>query len=318
MVRQDSSIQILLSILGVISLILVTVGVSFAFFSYEKEIQIENYGNKGKISLIYAKNQFSEQGIRMDSLNPVDDLSMKTSNESKYIFDFRIVGTSSANSEIPYEITLRKNKNSLLDENLVKVYLTELDGEKEVDTLFTTSMNEPKTFQVLTQTGVISANDEIEKTIYKGVIPPNQKDYVKKFRLRIWASSDALPLMDSLLLERKENQPFFDVKLNVYSEAMTIAQEETVEATGITFGELAPMVVGGTQVVQATFTPVTTTDKTLTWTSSNPEIISVAIQEDGSAVLTANSLGNAVIQAISQNGVCQNVTVSVVDPNQPK
>ena len=48
MVQRDSSIQILLSILGVISLILVTVGVSFAFFTYEQEVQIENYGNKEK------------------------------------------------------------------------------------------------------------------------------------------------------------------------------------------------------------------------------------------------------------------------------
>jgi len=50
MVRKDSSIQILLSILGVISLILITVGVSFAFFTYEKQEAIENNLNEGKIS----------------------------------------------------------------------------------------------------------------------------------------------------------------------------------------------------------------------------------------------------------------------------
>jgi len=43
MVRQDSSMQILLSVLGVISLILITVGVSFAFFTYENEVEIEKY-----------------------------------------------------------------------------------------------------------------------------------------------------------------------------------------------------------------------------------------------------------------------------------
>ena len=260
---------------------------------------------------------FSEQGIRFDTLEPVDDLSIKTSNDSKYVFDFRIVGTSSATFEIPYEITLRKSELSFLDENFVKVYLTEIDGEEEVDTPFTTTLQQPKTFQVLTQTGMISANEEIEKTIYKGLIPANQKNYEKKFRLRLWVSSDAIPMMENLLLQKKENQPFFDVKLNVYSEATTVTQGETVEATAITLDAPAPMVVNGTQTIRATFTPITTTNQTLTWTSSQPEVVSILPQADGTALLTAHSLGTAVIQATSQNGVCQNISVTVIDPNQP-
>ena len=313
MVRQDSSVQILLSILGVISLILITVGVSFAFFTYEKQIAIENNLNEGKLSLIYSKNLYSDRGLSITSLTPVDDSLGKNFNSDKYVFDFRIVGNSSGNPEIPYEITLRKDVASILAENNVKVYLTEINGEEEIESELTTSSGKVKTFDVLKQTEVISAREEIEKTIYQGTIPSDTANYEKSFRLRIWVSENSTGLAN-LITEEVVKDFFFQVELNVYANAKTVTKGEVVEATAITLSDIAPMIVGSTQEISVTFTPVTTTNQLLTWTSSNPEIVSIAKTEDGRTVLIANAAGNATIQAMSQNGISQTVNVIVVPP----
>lgn len=315
MVRQDSSVQILLSILGVISLILITVGVSFAFFTYEKQIAIENNLNEGKLSLIYSKNLYSDRGLSITSLTPVDDSLGKNFNSDKYVFDFRIIGNSAGNPEIPYEITLRKDITSILEENNVKVYLTEIDGEKEIESEFTTSSGKVKTFDILKQTEVISANEEIEKTIYQGTIPADTAKYEKNFRLRIWVSENSAGL-SSLMTKEMPQDSFFQVELNVYASATTVTKGEVVEATAITLSDIAPMVVGSTQEISVTFTPVTTTNQLITWTSSNPEIVSIAKTEDGRTVLIANAVGNAMIQATSQNGISQTVDVTVISPAQ--
>ncbi len=313
MVRKDSSIQILLSILGVISLILITVGVSFAFFTYEKQEAIENNLNEGKISLIYSKNLYSDRGLAITSFTPVDDSLGKTSNSDKYIFDFRIIGDSLKNPEIPYEITLRKKASSILSESDVKVYLTEISGEEEKETELTTSSGKVKTFDILKQTEVISASEEIEKTIYQGQIPANTADFEKSFRLRIWVSSNAVGISNQDL-EKIVGNTLFDVELNVYASAKTVTKGETIEATALTLSDIAPMLVGSTQEISATFTPVTTTNQTLTWTSSHPEIVSIAKTEDGRTILIANAVGTATIQVTSQNGISQTVEVTVLAP----
>lgn len=314
MVRQDSSMQILLSVLGVISLILITVGVSFAFFTYENEVEIENDVNDGKISLIYSKNIYSDRGLSITSLSAVDDSLGKQFDSDKYIFDFRILGNSTANSEIPYEITLRKDQLSVLNEKNVKVYLTEIVDGEEKEAPLTISYGKVRTFDTLTQTDVIKANEEIEKVIYQGVIPANTSDYQKSFRLRIWVSDESGNLLNSGLVINEIINSYFKVDLNVYTNVTMVSKGEIVSATELVFSDISPMVVGSVQEIKAVFYPITTTDKSLVWTSSHPEVISIKENPDGSIYLVANSAGSSVIRACSSNGIIENVTVTVSNP----
>lgn len=314
MVRQDSSMQILLSVLGVISLILITVGVSFAFFTYENEVEIENDVNDGKISLIYSKNIYSDRGLSITSLSAVDDSLGKQFDSDKYIFDFRILGNSTANSEIPYEITLRKDQLSVLNEKNVKVYLTEIVDGEEKEAPLTISYGKVRTFDTLTQTDVIKANEEIEKVIYQGVIPANTSDYQKSFRLRIWVSDESGNLLNSGLVINEIINSYFKVDLNVYTNVTMVSKGEIVSATELIFSDVSPMVVGSVQEIKAVFHPITTTDKSLVWTSSHPEVISIKENPDGSIYLVANSAGSSVIRACSSNGIIENVTVTVSNP----
>lgn len=76
--------------------------------------------------------------------------------------------------------------------------------------------------------------------------------------------------------------------------------------------EEATLLENEQQVLVATILPTKTTDKSVTWVSSNPSIVSV----DTKGKLTANSIGDAVITATTANGLeatcIVHVTLNVV------
>ena len=95
----------------------------------------------------------------------------------------------------------------------------------------------------------------------------------------------------------------------------------TVNVTGITLSQTeAAMTVGGeTLTLTATVAPDDATDKTVTWTSSDPTVATVA---DG--VVTAVAAGTATITATATNGTPDDTTddktatctITVTDPDQ--
>ncbi len=94
----------------------------------------------------------------------------------------------------------------------------------------------------------------------------------------------------------------------------------TVDVTGVTLSQSeAAMTVGGEAVtLTATVAPDNATDKTVTWTSSDPTVATVA---DG--VVTAVAAGTATITATATNGTDDTAddktatcTITVTDPDQ--
>ncbi|MCI5967565.1 MAG: hypothetical protein MRZ42_04210, partial [Tenericutes bacterium] len=58
--------NILLSILGIITLVIVTVGVSYAFFSYTKKGTTENSIKTGTITFLYTEVTGVGKGIKIE------------------------------------------------------------------------------------------------------------------------------------------------------------------------------------------------------------------------------------------------------------
>ncbi len=94
----------------------------------------------------------------------------------------------------------------------------------------------------------------------------------------------------------------------------------TVNVTGITLSQTeAAMTVGGeTLTLTATVAPDDATDKTVTWTSSDPTVATVA-----NGVVTAVAAGTATITATATNGTdgtaddkTATCTITVTDPDQ--
>ncbi len=199
---------ILFSIIGIIFL---CVGISYSFFY--RGLDEVSKSPSGKITFVYTGVAGAGNKINLTESIPVSDEVGKKQIVSENYLDFKIISSISNYYNIPYEITVRKQKDSVLDDTLVKVYLTELSetGEKE---LFLT------TFDALKQTEKINVEKYIEKTLYQNNISPNSSNYEKSFRLRMWIDSSKVNNFDNGILQT------FVVTVNVYANGAVVINEQ--------------------------------------------------------------------------------------------
>ena len=203
--------KILLSILGILLLVLATIGVTYAVFTYTKLGTTENTVTTGTLKFLYTENTGVGNGINIENAFPVSDEVGKTYNTDKYVFDFSVEATNSGTEEIPYEVTLRKKDTSTLDEKYVKVYLT--DMTEDADTFIVA----PTLYGDLIQT-TIDVGEEIEKTIYNGTVLGGELTYKNDFRLRMW--------IDEKSNQDDINGKTFTALVNVYANVPLVSEEE--------------------------------------------------------------------------------------------
>ena len=232
--------NILLSILGIITLVIVTVGVSYAFFSYTKKGTTENSIKTGTITFMYTEVTGVGKGIKIEDSLPISDDQGKLLTGSGNVFEFKITSDTLSNTSIPYEVTARKSSNSTLDEKAVKVYLTEVDGE-ESELLLDNYSN-------LKETDTTIPEGIVEKTLYKGKVPANTTKYEKNFKLRMWLDEgiDFSPVKDE---DGNDTYPYngksFTLTVNVYANANVVTESDkaqeanaNIKSVGINNSEL--------------------------------------------------------------------------------
>ena len=200
--------NLVLSIIGLIGLIVVTIGITYAVFTYTKLGTTDNTVTSGTLKFLYTENTGVKTGIKLTNALPISDTQGKALDGDNNVFDFSIEATNTGTEAIPYEVTLRKKKTSTLAKENVKVYLTDRTETQE------TSLLEPSKYSELTQTSV-NVGSNIEKTIYKSSVAGGEASYRKDFRLRMWIS-DASSQDD---INGKE----FTATVNVYANAELIA-----------------------------------------------------------------------------------------------
>ena len=124
--------QIVITVLAIVSLIVITLAVSYSFFTYTREGTTENVIKSGSITFLYTEVSKVGRGIELSDAYPISDEEGKMQTGEGKVFDFKVTSTTSSSTSIPYEVTARKKASSTLDEEAVKVYLTEVDGEEKV------------------------------------------------------------------------------------------------------------------------------------------------------------------------------------------
>jgi len=209
---------LMLSLLGIIGLIVITVGVTYAFFNYTKEGTTDNAITTGTITFLYTEVSGVGRGISIDDAFPISDTQGKAQTGEGKVFDFKVTSTTQMDASIPYEVTARKKATSTLDESAVKLYLTKVDGETETEILLAK-------YSDLLQTSKVSSDTYTEKTIYTGKVPANQANYEQNFRLRMWIDSDVKfsPNSDG---SYPYNDKTFTVTVNVYANAKVVTEED--------------------------------------------------------------------------------------------
>ena len=200
--------QIIITLIAIISLIVITVGVTYAFFNYAKEGTTDNTIKTGSITFLYTEVSGVGKGISLTEAYPVADSIGKVQVGEGKIFDFKVTSNISMNSNIGYQVTARKKTGSTLANSAVKVYLTEVNGTEQELLL--------SKYSELSQTDRVDANKYTEKVLYESRVPANTSNYEKNFRLRMWVSDD------TDFTDGSMNDKTFTLTVNVYADGKVV------------------------------------------------------------------------------------------------
>ena len=209
--------QIIIILIAIISLIVITVGVTYAFFNYAKEGTTDNTIQTGSITFLYTEVSGVGKGISLTEAYPIADSIGKVQVGEGKVFDFKVTSNISMNSSIGYQVTARKKTGSTLDDSAVKVYLTEVNGTEQELLL--------SKYSELSQTDRVDANKYIEKVLYESRVPANTSNYEKNFRLRMWVSDDT-DFSDGSM-----NDKTFTLTVNVYADGKVVT--DNLDTTNI-------------------------------------------------------------------------------------
>ena len=200
--------QIIITLIAIISLIVITVGVTYAFFNYAKEGTTDNVVKTGGITFLYTEVSGVGKGISLTEAYPVADSIGKVQVGEGKIFDFKVTSNIEMNSNISYQVTARKKTGSTLANSAVKVYLTEVNGTEQELLL--------SKYSELDQTDKVDSSKFDERILYEATVPANTSNYEKNFRLRMWVSDDT-DFSDGSM-----NDKTFTLTVNVYADGKVV------------------------------------------------------------------------------------------------
>ncbi len=200
--------QIIITLVAIISLIVITVGVTYAFFNYAKEGTTDNVVKTGRITFLYTEVSEVGKGISLTEAYPVADSIGKVQIGEGKVFDFKVTSNISMDSNIDYQVTARKKTGSTLANSAVKVYLTEVNGTEQELLL--------SKYSELDQTDKVDSSKFDERILYEGTVPANTKNYEKNFKLRMWVSDDT-DFSDGSM-----NDKTFTLTVNVYADGKVV------------------------------------------------------------------------------------------------
>ena len=118
--NNNTSKQVLLSVLGVAILIVAVVGISFAAFTYTKDGAKENTISTGTITMTYTEG---DNGIKIDNAIPMDDEIGKALSTDEEKFDFTVSATITGRTTIDYKVVAVKDSSSTIDDEYIRLYL---------------------------------------------------------------------------------------------------------------------------------------------------------------------------------------------------
>ncbi len=200
--------QIIITLVAIISLIVITVGVTYAFFNYAKEGTTDNTIKTGSITFLYTEVSGVGKGISLTEAYPVADSIGKVQVGEGKVFDFKVTSNISMNSNIDYQVTARKKTGSTLANSAVKVYLTEVSGTEQELLL--------SKYSELDQTDKVDSSKYDERILYEATVPANTANYEKNFRLRMWVDENT-DFSDGSM-----NDKTFTLTVNVYADGKVV------------------------------------------------------------------------------------------------
>lgn len=223
--RKNKDMLVTLALL--LALVLITAGVSYAFFSYSKQGTTENTITTGTLTFAYNENGPEGNAISITNMLPISDTDGMKLSGANHVFDFQITGKT-AGGKILYDIVSEKMATTKpLSEDVVKIALTKVRGETEENVTgkgpgITPSKTYPKYSELTAMTATDFTEIPVlenanERFLYREEIPNNTGTYAEQFRLRMWISDDAAST-DASTGEWDYNDQSFTVRVNVHAK----------------------------------------------------------------------------------------------------
>ena len=183
-----------LTVTALLLLLIVTLGVTYAAFSYAGTGEKVNSLSTGTVTMSYNE---ATNGLSITNALPVEDCTGEKSTDT---FDFTMSITMKGNFTISYEVTAEKDESSTLSDDDVRIYL-----ERSEDGTTYEAVSGPNSYTMIGNEDEFgaSANEMIldSGTVTKSV------DY--KYKLRMWLSKNA---------EVTGESKYFTIKVNVYGK----------------------------------------------------------------------------------------------------
>ena len=206
----NNSKQVLLSVLGVAILVVAVVGVSFAAFSYSRTGEQVNTITTGTITMNYTDDS---NGINLTNAMPMSDDNGKALTGENNVFDFTVSATisGSGTTQIDYAIIAAPEDGNTLNDEDIKVWLTDTSDEGQGNTTDPVVLNTlPASSTVSTTTGAPNTADDyvLKSGTYSGTGGSDS------YRLRMWVDYDAPSMAGDV-----EEQLTYQLRVNVYGQA---------------------------------------------------------------------------------------------------
>lgn len=203
--------QIIISVLALLSLTLVTTGVSYSLLDYDEE------GVQSELSYNYLGTPGITQ-LSIQEVTPLTDEQGKKLVGDGELFRFSVDGTIEQGKEVPYEITVARDPSSTLSGDLVKVYLTEVVNGVEHPINVTTNQNGTiKKYTELTKSSLLDTWEN--RIVYQGTADYGYDGtFHRDYNLRIWVdeNTDVKPItLEDGTISYPYQGKIFTLKVNV-------------------------------------------------------------------------------------------------------
>lgn len=182
--KKETRKEITFAIVGCLLLIFVVIGVSYGVFTFSQAGQVSNTITTGTITFTYNEES---NGITITNAQPMTDAAgmiLAASDPGNGIiqgyFDFSVSGNITGTATVNYEIFGTVDKESTMDPNYIKVYLT--DGSSNELPM---AGYEGKVIPVYGSLPTAVSDSAGKRLYYSSFSTGNLS---KKFRLRLWVA----------------------------------------------------------------------------------------------------------------------------------
>jgi len=213
--------KIILSIIAIVTILVITIGVTYAAFSYVKPGQTLNTITTGAITMSYEE---SENTISLNNALPTTQATGKKQLGDGEYFDFTIKSSIKGNMDINYEIVAQEEDGNTFSNSNIYYYLTRVDSNgKETEVMA------PRKYYAEKDENIYTGRPAGVFSMFTGNLA-EQGDTEIKYRLRLWVDENYNPQGDGGGLTYK-------IRVNVYgagSDNIALLEDQYCYNNGFT------------------------------------------------------------------------------------